>query len=92
MLGPEVESAIQTDLAPSMAVAMLAKTDHPDDYGPPAMRCIGAGLVSSEEGLVRIQFMFENGTVLPIDMLASAAEALSKGLAQQLGDAEPHGR
>jgi hypothetical protein len=86
VLSPEVEVAIQTDLAPSMAVAMLAKTDHPEDTISPAMHRIAAGASeSTEPGLVRIQFIFENGTVLPVDMPRAAGEALATGLARELG-------
>jgi len=84
-LSPDVEDAIQTDLAPSMAVAMLAKTDHPGDSAAPAMKCIGAGVSGSElADFVRIQFMFENGTVLPIDVPRAGAEALANGLLKDL--------
>jgi len=34
--------------------------------------------------MVRVQLMFENGTVLPVEMSADAGAALSKGLAKEL--------
>lgn len=81
-----VEEAIKTDLAPAVALAMLDKADHPEDPGSPAMRCISAGVSAPADGeLVRIQFMFENGTVLPIDVPRTSCEALARGLLREIG-------
>lgn len=80
-LHPEVENAIQTDLAPAVAVALLAKADRPEESDPPALKCIGAGVVEGEDDtVVRIQFMFDNGTVLPIEVPRDVGVSLSRGL------------
>ena len=77
--------AIATDLAPAVALALLDKTKQPPGAAAPALDCLAAGAVSSEtDGKVRVQLIFENGTVLPIEMSNAAGAALSKGLAEEL--------
>jgi hypothetical protein len=84
-----IDTAIATELAPAVAVALLDKADHDDQKVAPAMACISAGVsLASEDGRVRIQFMFENTTVLPIEMPREAAKALARGL---LGELEHQG-
>jgi hypothetical protein len=80
-----VDAAIATDLAPAVAVALLAKSDHEEESAPPAMECISAGVSSPNgAGLIRIQFMFENGTILPIELPVAAGEALAKALLSEV--------
>ena len=77
--------AIATDLAPAVAIALLGKTDQAPDAPSPALDCLAAGATPSEtEGKVRVQLIFENGAVLPVEMSAAAGAALSKGLAEEL--------
>jgi hypothetical protein len=77
--------AIATELAPAVAIALLDKTDQPPGTAAPALDCLAAGAAPSEtEGKVRVQLMFENGAVLPVEMSEAAGAALSKGLAEEL--------
>jgi hypothetical protein len=49
------------------------------------MKCVSAGVSqAAEDGSVRLQFMFDNGTILPIDLPIVECEALVRGLAQEL--------
>ncbi len=80
--------AIATELAPAVAIALLSKTEHAAGDPAPALDCLAAGAVPSETaGKVRVQLMFENGAVLPVEMSNDAAAALSKGLSEELPDA-----
>ena len=77
--------AITTELAPAVAIALLEKTSQSPDSPTPALDCLAAGVSPSEEsGKVRVQLVFENGAVLPVEMSVDAGEALSKGLAEEL--------
>ncbi|MEP7298110.1 MAG: hypothetical protein ABI702_18155 [Burkholderiales bacterium] len=77
--------AIATDLAPAVAIALLDKTERSPGAAAPALDCLAAGAVSSEtDGKVRVQLMFENGAVLPVEMSNAAGAALSKGLAEEI--------
>jgi hypothetical protein len=77
--------AIATELAPAVAIALLDKTQQPQDAAAPALDCLAAGATSSEtDGKVRVQLMFENGAVLPVEMSNAAGAALSKGLTREL--------
>lgn len=77
--------AIATELAPAVAIALLDKTEQSPDAAPPALDCLAAGAAPSEtEGRVRVQLMFENGAVLPVEMSNAAGAALSKGLSAEL--------
>ena len=77
--------AIATELAPAVAIALLGKTEQPPGAAAPALDCLAAGAVLSEtDGKVRVQLMFENGAVLPVEMSNEAGAALSKGLAAEL--------
>lgn len=74
--------AITTELAPAVAIALLDKTDHGPGDPAPALECIAAAAAPSEtSGKVRVQLLFENGSVLPVEMSTEAGTALSKGLA-----------
>ncbi len=77
--------AIAKELAPAVAIALLDKTEQPPGAAAPALDCLAAGAVSSDtDGKVRVQLLFENGAVLPVEMSNAAAAALSKGLAEEL--------
>lgn len=77
--------AIATELAPAVAIALLDKTEQAPGALAPALECLAAGATPAETaGMVRVQLMFENGAVLPVEMSVAAGEALSKGLAEEL--------
>ena len=77
--------AIATELAPAVAIALLDKTDQPSGAPAPALDVLGVAAAASEiEGNIRVQLMFENGAVLPVEMSVDAAAALSKGLQKEL--------
>lgn len=77
--------AIATELAPAVAIALLDKTDQPAGTPPPALDVLAvAATPSAIEGNVRMQLMFDNGAVLPVEMSKAAGAALSKGLKEEL--------
>ena len=77
--------AIATELAPAVAIALLDKTEQPPGAAAPALDCLAAAAAPSQtDGKVRVQLLFENGAVLPVEMSNAAGAALSKGLAQEL--------
>ncbi len=77
--------AIATELAPAVAIALLDKTEQPPGSVAPSLDCLAAGATPAEtEGKVRIQLLFENGAVLPVEMSNAAGAALVKGLAAEL--------
>jgi hypothetical protein len=77
--------AIATELAPAVAIALLEKTEQPPGAPAPALDVLAVAAAPSEiEGNVRMQLMFENGAVLPVEMSADAGAALSKGLQEEL--------
>jgi hypothetical protein len=77
--------AIATELAPAVAIALLDKTEQPPGAPAPALDVLAVAAAPSEiEGNVRMQLMFENGAVLPVEMSVDAGAALSKGLREEL--------
>jgi hypothetical protein len=77
--------AITTELAPAVAIALLDKTEQVPGAAAPALDCLAAGAVASDtDGKVRVQLMFQNGAVLPVEMSNAAGAALSKGLTEEL--------
>ena len=77
--------AIATELAPAVAIALLDKTEQPPGADAAALDCLAAGAAPSQtDGKVRVQLIFENGAVLPVEMSNAAGAALSKGLAEEL--------
>ena len=77
--------AIATELAPAVAIALLDKTERPPGAAAPSLDCLAAGVALSEtEGKVRVQLMFDNGAVLPVEMSNAAGAVLSKGLVEEL--------
>lgn len=81
----DVEHAIVTELAPAVAIALLATTGQTPNEPAAALECLAAGVSASvDEGKVRVQLMFENGTVLPVEMSRAAGDALTHGLTEEL--------
>ena len=84
----EMEIAITTDLAPSVAIALLASTARARadrDGLMPALEVLAAAVVASGSAeKVRLQLMFEQGKVLPVEMNTGAAELVSRDLVQEL--------
>lgn len=79
--------AISTELAPAVAIALLDKSSHAPGTAPPALDVLAAGVSESQtDGNVRVQLIFPNGAVLPVEMSADAGAALSKGLEEHLPD------
>jgi hypothetical protein len=77
--------AIATELAPAVAIALLDKTDQPPGAPAAALDVLAVAAGPSEtQGNVRMQLMFENGAVLPVEMSVDAGVALSRGLQQAL--------
>ncbi len=77
--------AIATELAPAVAIALLDKTEQSPDAPAPALDCLAAGAASSETaGKVRVELLFENGAVLPVEMSNAAGAALSKRLSEEV--------
>ena len=85
----EMEIAITTDLAPAMALALLASTAQARaerDALSPAFDALAAAVVrSSSPDKVRLQLLFNKGAVLPVEMAAEAGLALSGGLVEYFG-------
>lgn len=77
--------AIATELAPAVAIALLDKTVQAPGAPAPALDVLAAGVSAAEvEGKVRVQLVFENGAVLPVEMSVAAGAALSTGLSNEL--------
>ena len=87
----ELEIAITTDLAPAVAIALLASTAKARaarDGLDPALEVLAAAVVESGSAeKVRLQLLFDQGAVLPVEVPTDAALALSKDLARELVDA-----
>ena len=78
-------AAIATELAPAVAIALLDKTEQSPGDPAPALECLAVSAEPSEtSGKVRLQLLFENGAVLPVEMSADAGAALTKGLKAEL--------
>lgn len=88
----QLEIAITTELAPSMALALLsstAKARSERDELSPAFDAMAAAVVrSSSPEKVRIQLLFNHGAVLPVEMSADAARSFSEGLVEYFGAAQ----
>jgi len=84
----EVEIAITTDLAPSVAIALLATTAKARaerDGLQPALELLAAAVVASGNAeKVRLHLLFDKGAVLPLEVPAPAAANLSKDLVAEL--------
>ena len=84
----ELEIAITTDLAATVAIALLATTAKARaerDGLEPALDVLAAAVVASGcAEKVRLQLLFEKGTVLPLEVPLDAAKALNRGLTEEL--------
>jgi hypothetical protein len=79
-----IDTAIATELAPAVAIELLARSSQTAESGQAALEALGAGVSKAEDdGTVRIQLLFENGAVLPVEMSKEAGAALASGLAAQ---------
>lgn len=87
----ELEISITTDLAPQIAIALLATTAKARaerDGLEPALDVLAAAVVASGcAEKVRLQLLFDKGAVLPLEVPKDAAEALHKGLTDELNAA-----
>ena len=82
-------AAISTELAPAVAIALLEKSEQLPGEPAPALDVLAAGVTHSEvDGNVRVQLLFENGAVLPVEMSEAAGAALSDGLSGELPKAQ----
>jgi hypothetical protein len=81
----ETNIAISTELAPAVAIALLEKTEQAPGDPAPALDCLAAAAAPSETaGKVRVELLFENGQVLPVEMSNAAGAALSKRLSEDV--------
>lgn len=80
----ELEIAITTDLAPKVAIALLATTARARadrDGLQPALEVLAAAVVASGSAeKVRLQLLFDAGDVLPVEMPVDAGVALKNAL------------
>ena len=78
-------AVIATELAPAVAIALLEKSEQLPGEPPPALDVLAVGVVPSvADGNVRVQLLFENGSVLPVEMSVAAGSALSDALSEEL--------
>lgn len=82
-------AVIATELAPAVAIALLDKSEQLPGQPPPALDVLAAGVTASETaGNVRVQLLFENGSVLPVEMSEAAGSALSTALCDEVPKAK----
>lgn len=89
-----LEIAITTELAAAVAISLLATTARSRrlrDSMEPALDCFAAGVEDSSlhQDRVRLQLLFEDGTVLPVEMRRDAGEALNNELSDWLAGRRP---
>jgi hypothetical protein len=84
----EMEIAITTDLAASVAIALLASTAQARaerDGLQPALEVLAAAVVASGSAeKVRLQLLFDQGKILPIELKTEAAEDVTRDLVKEL--------
>ena len=86
-------AAIATELAPAVAIALLEKSEQLPGEPPPALDVLAVGVAPSEtDGNVRVQLLFENGSVLPVEMSEAAGSALLNALSDELPKAKKPSR
>lgn len=79
-----IDRVIARELAPAAAIAVLDRSPHAKDAATPALDVLVAGVSdASEDGKLRVQLMFDNGAVLPVEMSDEAAKKLEAGLARE---------
>jgi hypothetical protein len=84
-----VAEAISTDLAPASAIAVLAKAETPPEALDAALKPVAAGVTGADDdSKVRVQLMFPDGSLLPVELDREAGQALAAGLTEAL-DALP---
>ena len=79
---------VQQADVPAIATALLNAEGPgtPGDPLPPAVKCLGAGVVEVVDVRhVRVHLQFESGQVLPIEMTQAAALALCRGILRRAG-------
>jgi hypothetical protein len=82
-----VAEAISTDLAPASAIAVLAKAETPPDALDAALKPVAAGVTGADDdSKVRVQLMFPDGSLLPVELDRAAGEALAAGLTEVLNE------
>lgn len=82
-----VAEAISTDLAPASAIAILAKAETPADALDAALKPLAAGVTrADDDSKVRLQLMFPDGSLLPIELDRATGEALAAGLTEALSE------
>ena len=80
----EVDIAIARELAPAAAIAVLELSPHASHEAAPALDVLVAGVADAvEDGKLRVQLMFDNGSILPVEMSKEAGKKLEAGLARQ---------
>ncbi|MES2990437.1 MAG: hypothetical protein V4844_03370 [Pseudomonadota bacterium] len=84
-----LEIAITTELAAAVAISLLQTTAlarRSRDSMEPALECFAIGIEDSSRhrDRVRLQLLFDGGTVLPVEIRRDAGEALSGELADWL--------
>jgi hypothetical protein len=88
-----LELAITTDIAPKMAVALLATTAEARasrDGLAPALEVLAAAVVASGcAEKVRMHMVFEQGVVLPVEINVDAAAAFHASFTDELGGTFP---
>jgi hypothetical protein len=85
-----VAEAISTDLAPASAIAVLAKAETPSDALDAALKPIAVGVTGADdECKVRVQLMFPDGSLLPVELDRDTGHALASGLAEALNALPP---
>jgi hypothetical protein len=91
-----LEIAITTELAAAVAISLLqttARARRSRDTMEPALECFAVGVEDSSQhrDRVRLQLLFDGGTVLPVEIRRDAGEALAGELADWLAQtrAEP---
>lgn len=79
----EVDIAIARDLAPAAAIAVLERSPNASHEAAPALDVLAAGVADAvEDGKLRLQLMFDNGSMLPVEMSEEAGKKLEAGLAR----------
>jgi len=82
-----VADAISTDLAPASAIAVLAKAETPPEALDAALKPVAAGVTGADDdNKVRVQLMFPDGSLLPVELDRAAGEALAAGLTEALNE------
>ena len=92
-----LEIAITTELAAAVAISLLqttARARRSRDSMEPALECFAVGVEDSSRhrDRVRLQLLFDGGTVLPVEIGRDAGEALAGELADWLANTAPDAR